>query len=40
MDINKLLNDLEFEVACEMEMNNLDLSAKEDITYHYPIHLN
>ncbi len=39
-DINNFLNFLSFQVACEIEVNNLNFHAQDDITYHYPIQLN
>ena len=38
--INNWLKDIETNVACEMEINNLDLRAKNELIYKKPIQLN
>ena len=38
--INQFLSDLETNVSCQMEINNLDFRAKEELTYKNPINLN
>jgi len=38
--INKFLSDLETNVACEMELNNLNMEAKDTLIYKKPIQLN
>lgn len=38
--IKEFLNDLELEVACQMELNNIDYSAMEELKYKNPINLN
>ena len=35
--INNWLNDLETNVACEMEVNNLNFEAKDELLYKKPI---
>ena len=35
--IKEFLNDLETEVACKMELNNIDYSAMEELKYKKPI---
>lgn len=38
--INNWLKDLETNVASEMEVNNLNLEAKDELIYKKPIQLN
>jgi hypothetical protein len=38
--INNWLNDLETNVACEMEVNNLNFEASDELLYKKPIQLN
>ena len=39
-DLNEFLNNLEFEVACQMELENINFRAMQDLTYKNPINLN
>lgn len=39
-DLNEFLNNLEFEVACQMELENINFNAIKDLTYKNPIILN
>jgi hypothetical protein len=38
--ITKLLDSLEFEYACELEINNLNYQAENKLIYKNPINLN
>jgi hypothetical protein len=38
--INNWLNDLETNVACEMEVNNINLNASKELLYKKDIFLN
>ena len=38
--INKFLNDLETNVVCEIEANNINFEAKNELIYKKPIQLN
>lgn len=38
--IDRFLSDLETNVACEMEVNNINLGAKKELIYKKPINLN
>ena len=38
--INNWLNDLETKVACEIEVNNINFKASEELIYKKPINLN
>lgn len=38
--LEKYLNDLETNLACEIEINNLNLKAKDELIYKKPIILN
>jgi ketopantoate reductase len=38
--ITKLLEELEFECACELEINNINYQAENKLIYNNPINLN
>jgi hypothetical protein len=38
--LNQFLNDLETNVACEIEINNLDFNAHDELVYKKNINLN
>ena len=39
-DLNEFLNFLSFQVGCEIEINNIDFDAFQELTHKNPINLN